>query len=277
MGYFQGNHLIAGVSFEELRQYDTRQLANFDPTTLPVFTPAPSGALQEVANWNKDATRQIFATYLQDEWQLPAQVNLTAGVRYDHYSDFGDTVNPRAGLVWSFLENADLKLLYGQAFRAPNFQELYNINNPAQLGNPNLKPERIQTYESGLAWRLNRYFAANVNYFYSTIKDQIDLDSLTSTYANLHKSEIQGVEFGANGAYGADLYWKLSYAYQNPRDADTNQRLPYVPSQRASGSVNYALSKYVNLHSDVLWTGSRPRPKGIPGRICLTIRPSIWP
>lgn len=259
---FKGNHLIAGVSFEELRQYDTRQLANFDPTTLPVFTPAPSGALQEVANWNKDATRQIFATYLQDEWQLPAQVNLTAGVRYDHYSDFGDTVNPRAGLVWSFLENADLKLLYGQAFRAPNFQELYNINNPAQLGNPNLKPERIQTYESGLAWRLNRYFAANVNYFYSTIKDQIDLDSLTSTYANLHKSEIQGVEFGANGAYGADLYWKLSYAYQNPRDADTNQRLPYVPSQRASGSVNYALSKYVNLHSDVLWTGSRPRPQG---------------
>lgn len=183
-------------------------------------------------------------------------------MRYDHYSDFGDTVNPRAGLVWSFLENADLKLLYGQAFRAPNFQELYNINNPAQLGNPNLKPERIQTYESGLAWRLNRYFAANVNYFYSTIKDQIDLDSSTSTYANLHKSEIQGVELEANGAYGADLYWKLSYAYQNPRDADTNQRLPYVPSQRASGSVNYALSKYVNLHSDVLWTGSRPRPQG---------------
>ena len=258
---FKGNHLIAGLSFEELRQYDTKQQANFDPITL-----APLGAVQDVVNWNKDATRQIFATYLQDEWQLPAQVNLTAGVRYDHYSDFGDTVNPRAGLVWSFLENADMKLLYGQAFRAPNFQELYNINNPVVVGNPNLKPERIQTYEAGLAWRLNRFFAANANYFFSTIKDQIGWDPTTSgaaaVNANLHKSETQGVEVGANGAYGADLYWKLSYAYQDPRDADTDQRLSYVPSQRASGSVNYALTKYVNLHSDVLWTGPRPRPQG---------------
>ena len=259
---FKGNHLIAGFSFEELRQYDTKQLANFDPTTG-----APLASIQDVANWNKDATRQIFATYLQDEWQLPAQVNLTAGVRYDHYSDFGDTVNPRVGLVWSFLENTDLKLLYGQAFRAPNFQELYNINNPVVVGNPNLKPERIQTYEAGLAWRLNRLFAANVNYFYSTINDQIGWEPSTTpgapaVNANLGKSETQGVELGTNGAYGPDLYWKLSYAWQNPRDAATNKRLPYVPSQRASGSVNYALSKYVNLHSDVLWTGPRPRPQG---------------
>jgi iron complex outermembrane receptor protein len=257
---FKGNHLIAGVSFEELRQYDVRQLANFDPTTG-----APLASVQEVVNWNKDANRQIIAAYIQDEWQLPAQVNLTGGLRYDHYSDFGDTLNPRVGLVWSFLENADMKLLYGQAFRAPNFQELYNINNPAQLGNPDLKPEQIQTCEAGLAWRFSRFFAANVNYFNSTIKNQIDVDSTAApspTYANLHKSKIQGVELGGSGAFGTDIYWKLSFVYQNPRNADTDQRLPNVPSQRASGSVNYALSKYVNLHSDVLWTGPRPRPQG---------------
>lgn len=258
---FKGNHLIAGVSFEELSQYGVKQLANFDPTTG-----APLSSVQEVANWNKNATRDIFAIYLQDEWQLPAQVNLTAGVRYDHYSDFGDTVNPRAGLVWNFLENADLKLLYGQAFRAPNFQELYNINNPAVVGNPNLKPEKIQTYEAGLAWRSNRFFGANMNYFFSTIKDQIGWDPSTTGVAavnvNLRNSETQGIELGLNGAYGADLYWKLSYTYQDPRDSDTNKRLPYVPSQRASGSLNYAPVKYVNLHSDLLWTGARPRAAG---------------
>lgn len=259
---FKGNHLIAGVSFEELHQYDVSQLANFDPTTG-----APLGSVQEVANWNKDATRQIFATYLQDEWQLLEKVNLTAGVRYDHYSDFGDTINPRAGLVWSFLENADLKLLYGKAFRAPNFQELYNINNPAIVGNPDLKPERIETYEAGLAWRISRSFATDVNYFFSTIKDQIGWVPSTTpgapaVNANLNKTETQGVEIGVNGAYGADLYWKLNYAYQDPRNADTDKRLPYVPSQRASGSVNYALTKYLNLHSDLLWTGPRPRDTG---------------
>ena len=259
---FKRNHLIAGFSFEELQQYDVRQLANFDPATG-----APLPSVQEVVNWNREATRQIFATYLQDEWQLPYNVNLTTGVRYDHYSDFGDAVNPRVGLVWSFLDNADLKLLYGQAFRAPNFQELYNINNPKVLGNTNLKPERIQTYEAGLAWRLNRYFAANLNYFYSTINDQIGwVPSSTvgaaAVNSNIGKTVTQGVELGVNGAYGADLYWKLNYAYQEPRDADNDRRLAYVPSQRASGSINYALTKYANLHTDLLWTGSRPREYG---------------
>jgi len=256
---FKGNHLIAGISFEELQQYDVRQLANFDP-----LTGAPLGSIQEVANWNKDATRQIFATYLQDEWQLLEQLNLTVGLRYDHYSDFGDTVNPRVGLVWSFLENADLKLLYGQAFRAPNFQELYNINNPVVVGNPNLKPERIETYEAGLAWRLNRFFAANLNYFFSTINDQIGWNTATTpaVNANIGKSETQGIEMGISGAYETDLYWKLSYAWQDPRDAITDERLPYVPSHRASGSINYAPIKYLNMHTDVLWTGPRPREKG---------------
>lgn len=255
---FKGNRLIAGVSLEELRQYDVKLLTNYS-ATLTDLGPVQ----QDLANWNKNASRQIFATYLQDEWQLPAQVSLTAGLRYDHYSDFGDTINPRAGLVWSFLDNADLKLLYGQAFRAPNFQELYNVNNPVVVGNPDLKPERIQTYEAGLAWRLNRYFAANANYFYSKIKDQIGwTPGAPAVNANLNTTKTQGVEIGANGAIGGDLYWKLSYAYQDPRDADTDKRLPFVPSQRASGSVNYAPSKYLNLHSDVLWTGTRPRPQG---------------
>jgi len=259
---FKGNHLIAGFSFEEMQQFDVKQLANFNPVTF-----APLSSVQEVANWNKDATRQIFAAYLQDEWQLLEQVNLTAGLRYDHYSDFGDTINPRVGLVWSFLENVDLKLLYGQAFRAPNFQELYNINNATVIGNPHLKPERIQTYEAGVAWRLNRYFATSLNYFFSTINDQIGWVPSTvagqpAVNSNLGKTETQGVELGFNGAVGADLYWKLNYTYQDPRDVSNNKRLPYVPSNRAYASVNYALTKYLNLHTDLLWTGPRPRNTG---------------
>jgi iron complex outermembrane receptor protein len=256
---FEGNHMIAGVAYEALRQYDVRQEANFDPATF-----ADIGPIQPVANWNKDVTRRVFAAYLQDEWELPARVNLTAGLRYDRYSDFGDTVNPRAALVWSFLENADLKLLYGQAFRAPNFQELYNINNPVVVGNPGLKPERIKTYEAGLAWRLNRYFAANLNYFYSAIDDQIGWDTATTpaVNANIGNSKTQGVEMGVNGDYGADIRWKAAYAWQDPRDANTDRRLPYVPSHRASGSVECGLTKYLNLHGDLLWTGTRGRGPG---------------
>lgn len=253
------NHLIAGVSFEELRQVDTRQLANFDPETF-----APLASIREVANWNRNGDRQIWAAFLQDEWQLPGRINLTAGVRDDHYSDFGNTVNPRVGLAWSFMDNADLKLLYGQAFRAPNFQELYNINNPVVVGNPDLEPERITTYEAGPSWRFNRYLATSLTYFHSTIENQIgwDVSMTPAVNANMATSETQGVELGLNGAFDTELHWKLHYAWQDPLNADTGERLPYVPSQRASAGIDYAPTRYVNLHTDLLWTGPRPRDIG---------------
>jgi len=256
---FKGNHLIAGFSYEDMQQYDVRQLANFNP-----LTGADVGPIQEVANWNRDASRQSRAFYLQDEWQILESLNLTAGVRYDHYSDFGDTVNPRAPLIWNFLDNADLKLLYGQAFRAPCFIELYNINNPVEIGNPALKPERIQTYEAGLSYRISRVLNMDLNYFYSTIDNLIRKDNSTTPAMDINegKSKTQGVEIGLSGKPFNTLQWRLSYAWQDPRDAITDQRLPYVPSQRATGSLNYGLTRYLNLHTDLHWTGPRPRAQG---------------
>lgn len=261
---FSGNHLIAGASFELMEQFDVKQRANFDPTVFPP-TPIYLGPVQDVANWNKDVTRRSWAAYLQDEWQILETVNLTTGLRYDHYSDFGDTVNPRVGLVWNFLENADLKLLYGQAFRAPNFVELYDANNPIVLGNTSLKPEKITTYEAGVGYRLNRFLGMNLNYFYSMIKDQIAWDTTITPvpkFSNIGKTVTQGIELGLDGAITNELTWKTNYVWQDPRDDKTGRHMPYVSSHRAIASINYAPIKYVNLHTDLLWTGPRTRSAG---------------
>jgi len=256
---FKGNRLIAGLAYEEMRQYDVRQLGNFDP-----LTGADLGPIREVANWNKDASRRIWATYLQDEWELLERLNLTAGVRYDHYSDFGSTVNPRVALVWNLLENADLKCLYGRAFRAPNFHELYTINNPVEAGNPALKPERIETWEAGASYRFSRALNLDLNYFHSVIADLIGRDTSTAPalLINAGRSRTQGVEVGLDGSAFATLKWRLSYTWQDPRNDITGQRLPYVPSQRATASLNYPLTRYLNLHGDLHWTGPRPRDTG---------------
>ena len=167
-------------------------------------------------------------------------------MRYDHYSDFGDTVNPRVGLVWSFLDNADLKLLYGQAFRAPNFVELYDANNPVVVGNTGLKPEKIKTYEAGITYRLNRFLATDLNYFYSSIDDLIVWDTTVKPvprFANIGNSTTQGVEVGLNGTISSEFSWKTNYTWQDPRDTEPADESPYVPSQRATGSINYAPTK----------------------------------
>lgn len=255
---FPGNHVIAGVVSESLKQYDVHRIANFDP-----LTGAYLGSLQEVANWNKNAERQTTSLYLQNEWRLLDQVAVTAGVRYDDYSDFGDAVNPRAGLVWSILDNTDLKLLYGQAFRAPSFIEMYNINTVSNAGNPDLKPERIETWEAGVAARFSRAFNLDLNYFYSAIDDLITRDATATParYINAGKAVTQGMELGLHGAFDL-LQWKTSYAWQDPRDDVTGRRLADVPSNRATASLNYALTQYLNLYTGLIWTGPRPRDAG---------------
>ncbi len=261
------NHLIAGALYEKYKQFDVKNISNYDATLFPPV-PVYLGSVQDIsswANWNKDdATREIWAAYIQDEWEIIDNLNLTAGVRHDHYSDFGDTTNPRAGVVWDFFEKATLKLLYGQAFRAPNFVELYNQNNPINVGNPALKPEKIKTYEASLGWRPAQSFTIDLNYFHSEIENLIIWDTSTSPalHINAGEAEVDGIELVLTGQYTPDNYWKLTYTYQDPKDSVTDERLSYVPLHRASGIINYGLTKYLNMHTDILWTGSRSRPAG---------------
>lgn len=254
---FGGNHLIAGALYENTWQYDVRQFANFNPQTG-----ADLGQFQVVANFNQNATRRVWAAFVQDEWQI-GPLSLTGGVRADHYSDFGFTVNPRAAAVWNVPHNLDLKLLYGRGFRAPNFTELYStgVNTP-HIGNPHLQPERIATWEALMAIQPIAPLALQVSYFHSSLWNGIGAQGAAANYANLGKAETQGVTTELTLRLYGDFFGLFSYTYQRPRDATSGTRLPYVPEQRASGRLTYAHPRFPAVHVDVLWTGSRPRAAG---------------
>ncbi len=96
-----------------------------------------------------------WAAYLQDEFRIHPKLILNAGVRYDHYSTFGGTTNPRLGLIWMPRESTAAKLLYGRAFRAPNSFEMYFGNVGGIKANPDLRPEVIHSYEAVLEQHAN--------------------------------------------------------------------------------------------------------------------------
>ena len=258
---FTGNHAIMGFMYENISQFDVKLLANFNP-----LTNAPLGSYRDVsssANFNKNASRDLYALYLQDEWELLPSLQLTTGVRYDHYSDFGDTVNPRAGVVWEINEQAELKLLYGHAFRAPNFKELYDQNNSFSIGNPTLKPEKIDTYEAGFGYGFEKV-KLNLGYFFSKIDNMIDRDTtVTPTrYRNKGKAEIHGLEAGVAAAVSSETLLRLGYLHQDTRDTINNRPLAWVPNDRVTASLDQELGRYLHARADVVWTGSRPRPVG---------------
>lgn len=117
--------------------------------------------------------RYVFAYFFQGKFTY-SRLNLTAGLRYDDYSDFGQTLNPRVGLSYEIAKNFRIKSLMGRAFRAPTFLELYDNtsigNETGVKGNKNLNPETISTYEIGAEYSRNKiilkynvYFIHNKN------------------------------------------------------------------------------------------------------------------
>ncbi|PYM66193.1 MAG: hypothetical protein DMD79_03320 [Candidatus Rokuibacteriota bacterium] len=85
----------------------------------------------------------LWAVYGQGEFFLLKNLVLNAGLRYDYYYTFGGTTSPRVALIYHPVAGSTLKLLYGEAFRAPNAYELY-YSAAGNQANPGLQPETIR-------------------------------------------------------------------------------------------------------------------------------------
>ena len=257
------NKFTLGFEYKWERQDNVQFYANFDPGNG-----ASLGGMQNVSdigNWIRRVYRQIWALYIQDEWDITNNLGVTFGIRHDHYSDFEGTTNPRLGLTWNFMENATLKLLYGQAFRAPNFAELYTVNNPTVQGTPDMQPETIRTYEIGLNYKFAEWFDANVNYFFNVIRDQIGFRSKRRlieplVYDNLGGSNVQGVEFEIRSDLSA--FWDNAYVFANYSYMDAESKgdpLWGVPKHKGNVGINANISKYVNANLHAFISDDRVR------------------
>ena len=260
---FKGNELTFGFQYEWIHQGDIKSSEfTFNPLTF-----APLAVPQDFSKdlpFTRKATRQILAFYLQDEWNITKDVDLTVGVRHDQFPRFGGTTNPRFGLIWRFIEDAHLKLLFATAFRAPNFQELYLTNNGTRAGDPNLDPEKINTFELGLGYNFTKHIRGNINYFFNRIRDRIILDTTQTPdkFANSGGARVLGVEAELKADYGNDNYAFANYTFQKAEETRNRNRLPDVPVHKANLGVNVGFWKYANANVNTFISGPRPREDG---------------
>ncbi len=251
------NQFLIGASFENIESVDSGYLANYDPGAG--WSPLPSGEVEDVkslGNWTKEEQRDIWAFYFQDIWQVTDDVTLTLGARHDNYSDFGSTTNPRVALVWGFAEKWNLKVLYGKAFGAPTFEELYNDNNPAVVGNRNLDPETMTTYEVGIN---NAYKDASASLTYFSNQFDEKIQNVGGQFENTGGARVQGVEAEWKKGFSDRISAYLNYSYMETKDEETRKKLADIPMHRGNIGVDLKLGKYINLNTNVLVMGDRPR------------------
>ncbi|MDH3973436.1 MAG: TonB-dependent receptor [Deltaproteobacteria bacterium] len=256
------NTLTTGMLYEKIEQFDVKQSLNFDPGTGTTFSFLKD--FTSSANWNRNVNRYVSALYLQDVWKITPGTEATLGVRHDRYSDFGSTTNPRLGLVWRHSTKTIAKILYGEAFRAPSFVELYNDNNPVQKGNADLKPEKIRTFEASLESGFFEKYRTKLTWFHSEIKDLIRERKTDWRYENLDEAVVDGIEAECTLYFNEASNLHLNYTYQNPREKDSGDRLPDVAAQKGNVGFNLALGRYVNANANLLVVGPRPRDSNDP-------------
>jgi iron complex outermembrane receptor protein len=259
------NHVLRlGTSFR-YEQISTREAKNYGTGVISGSPKVVSGILTDVTGtpyvYLPSIHRSIFSGVLQDEWQFADNWQLTAGVRYDHYSDFGNTINPRAALVWDINKQLTTKLLYGKAFRAPSFSEQANQNNPVLLGNKNLKPETIDTFEWAIDYRPVKSLRTAVNVYYYQIKDLIaavpDVGKPSATFQNSGKQDGYGGEFEWN--WQASEQWSVmgNYSWQHAMNKQNHTRVTYVPEHHIYTAVSWQFLPQWQLQPQINWVGRR--------------------
>ena len=267
--------IATGIHYADL---DPKETKNFGPSVIdgnalappPVLNPV-DGTLTDVTDTDfvyvKSEDRLVYYGSLQDEWSIAPDWNLTAGVRYDHYSDFGSTINPRLALVWEARHDMTSKLLYGRAFRAPSFAELFAINNPVTLGNPELEPEIINTIELAVDYRPSFDVRTELSLFAYKIEDLIRFipdQSGTSTAENVGNQEGYGFELETEWKLTSELSLKGNYAFQNTKDTDTNSNAGNSPQNQIYLVGKWRFLQNWFLSSKLHWIDDRKRVEGDP-------------
>jgi outer membrane receptor for ferrienterochelin and colicins len=234
----QKHKLRFGTGTQNDDLYRTRESKNFDAS----YTPGPLVDVSDTAPFLRPHSRRVSYVYAQDEWAFIQDWYLTAGLRRDHYSDFGNTTNPRVALVWETAYNLTSKLLYGRAFRPPSFAELYNINNPVALGNPNLKPETNESVELAFAWQAASTLQANLNLFRYQMKDILRfVQNPDTSYTAQNAGRQHGQGFEVELVWDAKPNLRLSgnYAQQDSVDEATHQDAGNAPERHVYARADW--------------------------------------
>ncbi|MBE9527194.1 MAG: TonB-dependent receptor [Proteobacteria bacterium] len=256
---FAQHVLTYGAAFERQEQDDLKVITNWDGSFSHPSTPYLVDR-SDTENFGEDARRDINSLFIEDIWQISDNVIVNLGMRYDNFSDFGDTLNPKASLRWDIAPEFALRLLYGTAFRAPDFRDLYLSNTPppAPLGNSSLQAEEIETFEIGFNSRLAKRVQLNTTIFRNQISDMIAQPPDQLQLQNMTDVETNGVELELRYDFEQGGYLLGNYSYIKST-LDDGSDYPGVPNQNGSLLLSLPVSNKLSLGGSVLWASESPR------------------
>lgn len=202
-----------------------------------------------------DSTVNNVAGYAQGEFNFAdGKTIITAGLRVDQNEITDTSVSPSISAVFLPTEKLVLRSSYGRAFRQPTWNDLFidmkfiagQFAPPLRLtGNPDLKTEKIDTFEAGFEYFFTPQLSAKTDFHYSNIRDFIQFNAgiprgnTTNRNTDIH---LTGVDFEARLKPTKKFSAILGYAFQSTDlNSPTSAFDPdgaYAPDHKFTGIIN---------------------------------------
>ena len=181
------------------------------------------------------------AVYIQDQFNITDQLKLTAGVRHDKNSGFGDHTTPSVNLGYNFNnDKTNVYVSYSEYFIPPTPTHLYS----SKYGNPNIKPETGATKEIGINHRFDDTLVASAHMFWRNSKDRIGY--VAPKYTNVGDEKARGWDMQLRKQFNKNISTFVGYTHTIV-DA-TAQRAAnvdgYVPKGAWNIGVDYDEGKF---------------------------------
>ena len=148
-------------------------------------------------------------------------------------------VVPRGGVVVHVAPRVHVKALYSKAFRAPSINET-RLNHPGLAGNPDMRPEKVGTFDLERAITAADCRAASA---ISTAARPTASSWTRATprwqYRNLGEATFQGGEGSAKYYVHPNVLVLGSVLYQTSKDGQGNTHVTPVSNLGAKAGVSY--------------------------------------
>jgi len=191
-------------------------------------------------------TRDQYGFHLNHIWDVTKNFNLTGGLRWEDYDDYGDEVTWRVSSAYTFDEtNTTIRASVGKGFRPPSFVDLYGFG--GQTPSPGLQAETSLGWDLGIeqAWCDGQYIVG-ITYFENQIEDAITYVSqpFPTPGFNINASGVtktSGIEVSAKAHYFEDrLGIQLSYTW-------LDRALAEMPEHSLSLRINGKVTDKLDL------------------------------
>ncbi len=200
-------------------------------------------------------SEEIKSIFGQGKFKVKEKIDFYLGIRYDDSTYYGNVSTPRLGLIY-YEKKFTLKLLYMKAFRAPKPWDYTD-----GLGNPNLKPEKINSLELANIWKISNNLQFETSLYKNHMKNLLVKEFIGDKWRWINMGEINTEGFEIFAIYKrGKIKGTFDYAYNNSTDENKKQ-IPEISKNIFGLKINYYIGKDSNFGLRLRYYGERKNPK----------------